>query len=408
MNILFFTHNLNRGGAEKTVRVLSAYFNAHYKEITSYICVVYDDPDLADYPENVIVMRHRSNPSDSKLRKGLNVLAQIREMKDIKRRYKIDVCVSFLSGADIINVLSGVGERQIVSVRSTESMYIRNIFMKWYHQIAYRMCDHIVAMSTIIKRDCISYFGVNSDKISTIHLAATPLYSNGIIMDEYRDFVQNHFVFISVGRMVPAKAQVHLLRAFADLVQRLGDASPMQVPGLAFVGDGPLCNDLQRFSSELGINDHILFCGWQSNAADYLRRADAFIMSSSVEGGPNALVEALQCGVPSISTECGAAREFLAPNTDPIDDVTRGVDIAEFGILIPTCGDVNEDFNKAANRCGLTREEQIMSDAMERAYSDSLLRQQYHERSEDAVARLSLDNICQQWVRVIENVVNQQ
>ena len=400
MNILFFTHHLNQGGAEKTVRTLSEYFNTH-----AFLCVVYDDPDLKPYPQNVIVMQHKSDPQDSRFSKGWNVLAQIREMKRIKKRHAIDVCISFLPGADIINVLSGVGEKEIVSVRNIESLFVHSIFKKWYVNVAYRKCDYIVACSETVRRDCIDYFKVPEQKITTIYNAATQMQLTGHTVTEFQDFVKNHFVFINVGRLAPEKGQLHLLRAFAYFCKEAKFARENRRPGLVLVGDGELSEPLRQMSVDLGISDHVLFCGRQANPADYMGASDAFVLSSNMEGMPNVLVEALQNGLPCIATECGA-REILAPKTDPISDRTERVDLAEYGILVPVCGtESNDDLNWRTD-IPLSGREKTLSEAMKILYKDKKTLEKYRNQAMCAINNMPIEAISNLWLKAIQKTVH--
>ena len=405
MNILFFTHHLNQGGAEKTVRTLSEYFNTHALGVKSYLCVVYDDPDLKPYPQNVIVMQHRSDSQDSRFSKGWNVLAQIREMKRIKKSHAIDVCISFLPGADIINVLSGVGEKEIVSVRNIESLFVHSIFKKWYVNVAYRKCDYIVACSETVRRDCIDYFKVPEQKITTIYNAATQMQLTGHTVTEFQDFVKNHFVFINVGRLAPEKGQLHLLRAFAYFCKEAKFARENRRPGLVLVGDGELSEPLRQMSVDLGISDHVLFCGRQANPADYMGASDAFVLSSNMEGMPNVLVEALQNGLPCIATECGA-REILAPKTDPISDRTERVDLAEYGILVPVCGtESNDDLNWRTD-IPLSGREKTLSEAMKILYTDKKTLEKYRNQAMCAINNMPIEAISNLWLKAIQKTVH--
>ncbi|MCH4034569.1 MAG: glycosyltransferase [Lachnospiraceae bacterium] len=405
MNILFFTHHLNQGGAEKTVRTLSEYFNTHALGVKSYLCVIYDDPDLKPYPQNVIVMQHRSDSQDSRFSKGWNVLAQIREMRQIKKSHAIDVCISFLPGADIINVLSGVGEKEIVSVRNIESLFVHSVFKKWYVKVAYLKCDYIIACSETVRRDCIDFFKVPEQKIATIYNAATQMQLTGHTLTEFQDFEKNHFVFINVGRLAPEKGQLHLLRAFADFCKEAEFARGNRKPGLVLVGDGELFEPLRQMSMDLGISDHVLFCGRQANPADYMRASDVFVLSSNMEGMPNVLVEALQNGLPCIATECGA-REILAPETDPISDRTERVDLAEYGILVPVCGtESNDDLNWRTD-IPLSGREKTLSEAMRILYTDKKMLEKYRNQARCAINSISVEAISNLWLNVIRKIVH--
>lgn len=408
MNILLFTHHLSQGGAEKTVRTLSEYLNDHYPDVSCYICVVYDAPELKNYPRNVIVMEHRSRREDSKCKKAVNVLAQIREMKEIKRRYQIDVCVSFLAGADIINVLSGTGEKQIVSVRNIQSHFAHNIFQKIYRQTAYKKCDYIVACSETVRHDCISNFHVPENKIGTILNAASPLKLTGETISSFADFRKTHHVILNVGRLEPEKGQMYLIRAFAEFIKNFPVQQDGKRPGLVFLGEGGLFEILQNALNKLHISQDVLFCGNQPNPSDYMQQADMFVLSSNVEGMPNVLLEALQNGLPCIATECGA-REILAPKTDPIKDRTDGIDCAEYGILVPVCGSETSrnDIEDMDIMSELRPEEKILSRAIKQLYSDEELKMQYRMRSEKAVSRLTMENISSQWMQVIRKTMQE-
>ena len=369
--------------------------------------MVYDDPDLKPYPQNVIVMQHRSDSQDSRFSKGWNVLAQIREMRQIKKSHAIDVCISFLPGADIINVFSGTGEKKIISVRSIESLFVHSIFKKWYVKTAYHRCDYIVACSETVRRDCIDYFHVPEKKIVAIHNAATQMRFTGQTVPAFQRFQSEHFVFLNVGRLVPVKGQIHLVRAFADFCNKCEGSDDKKIPGLALVGGGELLESLQQLSSALGISDRVLLCGEQANPADYMRQSDVFVLSSNIEGMPNVLVEALQNGLPCIATECGA-REILAPETDPISDRTERVDLAEYGILVPVCG--TESIRKLDWKVDipLNKEEKLLSSAMNMLYSDNDLQEKYRRLAASAIKKMSLEAIGHQWLQVMNNVIQEK
>ena len=420
--VMFFTHNLNHGGAEKAVRSLSTYINENVEDIESFICVVYDDPEVRKSLSNVIVMKHKSRRDDNKFVKAINVLRQIREMRNIKKRYKIDVCISFLPGADIINVLSGVGERQIVSVRNIESLFTHNIFKKIYVKTSYKRCDHIVAVSDTVRGDVIDFFGIDERKVTTIPNAAPDIKKGRSVDSDVVEFIKDSKTIINVGRLADEKGQEHLIRAF-DMALRKMDAitgdgansrdneikdienknvknKERQKLKLVILGDGPRREYLQNLINERGLADKVMLCGNKKNPGDYMELADIFVLSSNTEGMPNVLLEAMQCGLPCISTECGA-REILAPSTS-YDEVTSDVDIAEYGILVPTCEDtpLSLKLNKGVH-IDAAKNEEILADAIVKMATDEKLMANYREKDSNRIKDYSMQVIISKWFEVL-------
>ncbi len=387
-NILLFTHSLSGGGAEKTVRRLAKYINVHDLGIKAYVCVVYDDPKYHEEVDELIILKHKSAPDDGYITKAINVLKQMKEMKTIKKRYKIDTCISFLPGADIINVFSGVGEKQIVSVRNKESLFTHNIFKKIYVKIAYSRCDKIVAVTEAVRQDCIHFFGAPEDKVITIHNAVSELNQAPEIKQSVLEFIEGHKVIVNVGRLTQQKGQEYLIRAFAKVVKKHKNYR------LLILGEGELRDHLNKLTFKLGIHDMVMLAGNVVNPAAYLKRSDLFVLSSNVEGMPNVLLEAMQCSLPCISTECGA-REILAPDTDT-EYKTSDIEIAKYGILVPVCGEQASDIET-----GLVGKEQILASAIEKLIDDTDLQLLFKERADECLARFEMSTLVDKWVQVI-------
>ena len=72
---------------------------------------------------------------------------------------------------------------------------------------------------------------------------------------------------------------------------------------LEIYGEGPLDEYLKNLIIEKGLENRIKLMGRSNNMKDVLMKADAFILSSDYEGMPNALIEAMACGLPCISID---------------------------------------------------------------------------------------------------------
>ena len=103
----------------------------------------------------------------------------------------------------------------------------------------------------------------------------------------------------------PEKGLDVLIRAFAA-VERSGRNSKLLV-----LGDGPLRDDLDRLSSELGVRSHVVFQPGSSNVERWLRATDIFVLPSYSESFSNALLEAMACGCCVIGSRVGGTPELI-------------------------------------------------------------------------------------------------
>ncbi|HXL67891.1 MAG TPA: glycosyltransferase family 4 protein [Xanthobacteraceae bacterium] len=100
------------------------------------------------------------------------------------------------------------------------------------------------------------------------------------------------------------KGHRFLLRALAD--PRLADLR------LVIVGDGPQEKALRQQVDELGLQARVQFAGQQSDVAPWMRAFDVMALpSTGNEGVPQALMQAMACGIPVVTTPVGAIPELV-------------------------------------------------------------------------------------------------
>lgn len=114
-------------------------------------------------------------------------------------------------------------------------------------------------------------------------------------------------ILVAVGRLDYQKDPLLLIRAMSILLQERPDVR------LLWVGDGILHDDVVRVAEGVGISDRIVLTGLLNphEIADIHRAADLFVMSSAYEGMPIALIEALGCGLPAVTTDVGEVRRLI-------------------------------------------------------------------------------------------------
>lgn len=128
-------------------------------------------------------------------------------------------------------------------------------------------------------------------------------------------FQEEDVLFIFAAEFSKRKNQETLLRALAQL--------PDQV-GLLLPGDGDLREDCIALAGQLGLGRRVVFPGQVADMAPWYAAADGAISSSSIEGLPFNIMEAMYFGLPIVATKAKG-------HTDLLRD-------GESGLLFP-CGD---------------------------------------------------------------------
>ena len=205
------------------------------------------------------------------------------------------------------------------SVALRRDAYLQNRLAYRFIGPVYRRADRVITLTEGARDDLIRNFGVPFDRIFVMR-------SNAVIDDETVERLagwdgergREPGLIVSVGRLSPEKDHLALVRAFA-LVPTAGAR-------LVLIGEGPLRPQIEALIAALGLKARVKLTGQVTDPFEWLMRASLSVTASWFEGLGNALIEALACGTPVISTDCPhGPREILAGG--------------KFGTLVPV-GDI--------------------------------------------------------------------
>jgi glycosyltransferase involved in cell wall biosynthesis len=212
-------------------------------------------------------------------------------------------------------ILSGCKSRLFVSDHEVLSMSrvtggrIRAFFIMILLRITYTLASGVVAVSRGVKKDLCD-LGKLPEKL--IRVINNPAASGSILLGDTQtmraQFWGSGFDFhiLSVGRLSPEKDHATMIRAFGLLVKSHNAK-------LVILGEGPLRPDLESLVTEMKLKESVFLPGFVIDPYPWFGSADLFVLSSLREGFGNVLVEALECGVPIVSTNCpGGPSEILA------------------------------------------------------------------------------------------------
>lgn len=112
-------------------------------------------------------------------------------------------------------------------------------------------------------------------------------------------------ILVAAGQLGPWKG-------FSDLISAVNTVSQKRPVRLAIFGEGPQRAELQAQIDRLGMTEIISLEGHVTNPLKYFAHADAFVLSSHLEGMPNVLIEAMMAGCTPVATDCPTGpREIL-------------------------------------------------------------------------------------------------
>lgn len=108
-----------------------------------------------------------------------------------------------------------------------------------------------------------------------------------------------------IGQMIPRKGIPHLLDVFDALYQ---EDKTLQ---LELIGDGRERQSLEHTAGGLASSEAIHFLGFRSDRLERLSRFDLFVMTSSLEGIPRCMMEAMAVGVPVVAYDIPGVDQLI-------------------------------------------------------------------------------------------------
>jgi len=244
------------------------------------------------------------------------IFYQIWRIRSVIKQIDTPVILSFVGSTNILTILScmGVGKRVIISERNDPARQFLQHPWNGLRRILYNYADVVTANSHGALKSMETYvdkrklkFVPNPFVYSKINTSLTPTAS-----------FKAPFILI-VGRLHDQKAHDVLLEAFAHLYPKLDKWR------LAIVGSGELEEVLQVQATALGIAELIDWYGQVDDPFIFYHAARIFVLPSRHEGMPNALLEAMSCGLPVIVSDASPGPLELVRHMEtglvfPVDD----------------------------------------------------------------------------------------
>ena len=177
----------------------------------------------------------------------------------------------------------------------------------WRAALSSRFPEVIVANSRAAQRTAEIHRSVSAPR-------RVEFVTNGVDTEEYVPAplpAASRFEIVGIGRLDRGKRWEHLLEALVQFGCAAGSAWRCRI-----AGSGPLFGALQAQRDQLGLAERVEFLGQREDVAALLSSAHVCVLTSSFEGTPNVVLEAMAAGRPVVSTAVGDVPEIVRDGTD--------------------------------------------------------------------------------------------
>jgi glycosyltransferase involved in cell wall biosynthesis len=318
IRVAYFIDHLHTGGAQKhLVELLRALDRRRF---SASVWTERAGGELAGEVERMGI-RVRSLDVQRSLTE-VRSLVRLVQVARVLRREGVHIVHGYLYAGNIVGAVAGLLAKvpvRIVSKRSLDS------YPSKAKLLACRLGNRLADRVTVNAR-AVGQFVAKEEGCAPGKMVLIP---NGVDFSRFQEhgnegkealgLSPRDRVVGTVGRLTWKKDPDCLLSAAHMILQEEPDTR------FLIVGDGPLRPHVEKRAEELGIHARCLFTGTVSDVLPLLRACDVFVLSSVIEGAPNALLEALACGKPAVVTDAGGNGEvvrdgqtgFVVPRNDP-------------------------------------------------------------------------------------------
>jgi glycosyltransferase involved in cell wall biosynthesis len=356
MRILYVITQADGGGAQKYTLALAKHFNGAIAA-GNEAGKLFMDAQRAGL--TTFELKHLKRNVDP-----WNDILAVWEIHRLIKSYKPDIVHLNSSKAGVLGSFAAIGTKTKIIFTAHGFVFneplgfaVKNFYLA-LEKIASGYRDFIITVSDADRQSALDNKLIAANKISTIHngLPAIDFLPKDRARQELR-LDETKIIIGNTSNFYRTKGLDILIEAIGKLRGEIGDRCQFVI-----IGEGAERNNLELRITDYGLKNSAILLGKKENAAVYLRAFDIFVLPSRKEGFPFALLEAMQAGLPIISTNVGGIPEALGDAgilIKPEDPQALAMAIQSLLSDVPKQKDFSQ---KALERAKLFTEEKMLAE----------------------------------------------
>lgn len=381
--IMLIVPMLDQGGLERvcalTAQLLKTSYEVHL--------VVFNTEGMIYDVSGVHLIDLHLGAVPGKIGKALNVCKRVRRVKQLKKELAIQISYSFGQTANLVNVLSKYHDTTWAGIRGYGALANHREM-----QFVCARADRMVSCTKVMEQDIAAEYPVKTS--ATLYNPCNLAQIKELIKeptDAHFDsfFARQGKIVVSMGRAHDVKGFWHLLKSVYLVKKQEPDVR------LMIIGDGDY-REYQKLAADLHMEEDVLFTGVQKNPFALLAKADIYALTSDSEGFPNALIEAMACGLPCISVNCKTGPAEILQEDYTKCDNQETLYLGDYGVLTPVFhGTKNLDADS------FTLEEELFAEELQKLLTDKVMYDSYRSKTLQRAESFGMEAYVQEIEKLI-------
>ena len=179
------------------------------------------------------------------------------------------------------------------------------------NRLLLRKRDRLVGVGGAVRQALIDNEGIPSTRVEVVY-NGVDLKALATVSADARQRLRAEFGFSATDFLAIQVARLHDLKDHQTALRAIAEVSRHQPHiRLLIVGEGDQRSAIEVAVREQKLEEHVVLAGNRADVADLLAASDVFLMSSISEGIPLTIIEAMEAGLPVVSTAVGGIPEMI-------------------------------------------------------------------------------------------------